>query len=298
MNLTGANNAVDTTALGIANTSVAGGGTSLTNNTVLLSDTATSFLAGSSTQDLTFNIGTQTGNVAVTATISGADAGGTSLTGQQVVTALTTLNSKLNSYGISAAIGTIGQLQLSGAAALSVVAAAASGGNAVVTGTGTYGTTSHAINQGDYNTSSAAGTAVAFADFTGAATETAVFQNASGSTSVTLDATNAATIGQAISTLNTKLSGTGIFAVQAPNGTDISFQSASSFNVNETAYTADTGGALFGGNRRSCGDRAHCCRFRHRECNFRALAPFDRNQQSGSDPGHRRRGRKQTQLRD
>src|SRR5580658_3401648 len=52
VNLTGANNAVDTTALNIANTSVAGGGTSLTNNTVLLSDTATSFLAGSSTQAL------------------------------------------------------------------------------------------------------------------------------------------------------------------------------------------------------------------------------------------------------
>ncbi len=241
VNLTGANNAVDSTALGIASTSVGGGGTSLTNNTVLLSDTATSFLAGGNTQALTFNVGTQTGNVAVTATLSGGTSG---LTGQGVVDSL---NTQLNAYGISAAIGTNGQLQLGGSAAFSVVAAAASGGNAAVVGTGTYGTTSHAINQGDYNTSSAAGTAGAFADFTGAATETAVFQNASGSTSVTLDATNAATVGQAISYLNTKLSGTGISAVLAANGTDISFQSTTSFNVNDTAYTADTGGALFGG---------------------------------------------------
>jgi flagellin len=243
VNLTGTSNAVDTAALGLATSSVAGGGTSLTNNTILLSDTATQFLSGGS-QVLSFNIGTATGNQAVTATLAGTDAGGTSLSGQQVVD---DLNTKLNSYGISAAIGTNGQLQLSGSAAFTVVAAAASGGNAAVVGTGLFSTTSSGFNQGDYSTGSDKGTAGAFADFTGAATETAIFQNASGSTSVTLTAANASTVGNAISALNSKLSGTGIVAVQAANGTDISFQSATSFNVNDTAYTVDTGGALFGG---------------------------------------------------
>jgi flagellin len=235
VNLTGNNNAVDATALGIANTSVAGGGTSLTNNNVLLSDTATQFLSAGS-QTLNFNIGTQTGNVALAVTVSGTDAGGTYLTGQQVVDSL---NTKLNSYGISAGIGTNGQLQLSGAAAFSVTAGTQTAGNAIVVGTGgaNSATTSYGINQGDYNA-----TSTGFAAIT-AGTETIVFQNASGSTSVDLTAANAGTTANALSALNSQLSGTGIYAVQAANGTDISFQSSSSFNINETANAT---GDLFG----------------------------------------------------
>jgi len=225
VNLTGANNAVDTTALGIANTSVAGGGTSLTNNTVLLSDTATSFLAGGS-QVLTFNIGSQTGNVAVTATVSGGTNG---ITGQAVVDSL---NQQLNSYGVTAAIGTNGQLQLGGSAAFSVVAAAATGGgNAAVTGTGTYGTTSHGINTGDYNV-----TTSGFAALT--ANETLVFQTGSGNTTVNLTAANSGTTANLVSSLNTQLANTGIYAVVAPNSSDVSLQSSSSFNINETTNGA------------------------------------------------------------
>src|SRR3984885_11971790 len=46
VDLSGANNAVDATALGIANTNVAGGGTELTNNHVNLNNTATTFVSG------------------------------------------------------------------------------------------------------------------------------------------------------------------------------------------------------------------------------------------------------------
>jgi flagellin len=238
VNLTGVNNAVDTTALGIANTSVAGGGTSLTNNTVLLSDTATSFLAGNNTQVLSFNVGTETGNQAVSVTLSG---GANGLSGTQVINSL---NTQLNSYGITAAIGTNGQLQLGGSAAFTVSAAAASGGNAAVVGTGVYGTTSHAVNGGDYVVDSSTGAGGGFAAVTAGA-ETIVFQTSKGSTSVTLNSGNAGTLSQTISTLNTDLSGTGIYAVQSADGANVSLQSSSSFNVNETAYTA-TGG-LFGG---------------------------------------------------
>ena len=52
VNLSGANNAVDATALGIANTSVAGGGTELTGNTVNLNNTAATFLAGSNSSGI------------------------------------------------------------------------------------------------------------------------------------------------------------------------------------------------------------------------------------------------------
>lgn len=227
VNLSGTSNAVDTTALGIANTSVAGGGVALTGNSVLLSDTSTAFLAGSNTQVLTFQVGTQTGNQQVSVTLNGGASG---LSGQGVVDALNS-NNQLSALGISAAIGTNGQLQLSGSAAFSVSAAGASGGNAVVTAAST------AVNTGDYNV-----TSTGFAAIT-AGTETIVFQNAAGSTSVNLTSANAGSTANALSAINTQLSGTGIYAVQAPNTTDISFQSSSSFNANETANAT---GDLFG----------------------------------------------------
>src|SRR5581483_9574111 len=73
VDLSGAANAVDSTALGIQNTSVAGGGTLLsggTPNAVRLDDSAVSFLA-SGTQSFTFHIGTATGNQDVTVSVTG-----------------------------------------------------------------------------------------------------------------------------------------------------------------------------------------------------------------------------------
>src|SRR5580692_4174392 len=61
VNLSGSNNAVDATALGIGTTSVAGGGTGISGNSVNLSNTAALFLASSATQAFTFNINTGTG---------------------------------------------------------------------------------------------------------------------------------------------------------------------------------------------------------------------------------------------
>ena len=66
VDLSGAYNAVDSTALGIANTNVAGGGTELTGNIVNLNNTATTFVSGNAlgTQTFNFNIATATGNTA------------------------------------------------------------------------------------------------------------------------------------------------------------------------------------------------------------------------------------------
>ncbi len=240
VDLSGANSAVDSTALGIANTSIAGGGTLLTGNTVRLDNTATSFLV-SSTQSYTFHIGTSTGNQDVTVTLSGGTNG---LTGDQVITSL---NSQLSAYGINAGIASNGQVQFGGSTAFTVSVAAASGGNA----TATSGSTG--VNTADYNLDSSTGAGGAFAAFTvgggTSASETVVFQNAGGATTVTLDNTNAGTLTAALSTLNTALSGTGIYAVKTANGNNISFQSANTFSVNETAQTAGSGGGtgnLFG----------------------------------------------------
>jgi len=242
VNLSGANNAVDSTALGIQNTSVSGGGTELTGNTVNLNNTAATFLSGSNTQTFNFNINTATGNTAVAIQVAGGASG---LTGAGAVNSL---NTSLAQYGISASIANDGNLQFGGSTAFSVTAAAASGGNAVAT------SASNAVNSSNYTLDSSTGTGGAFVAFAAgggtSAAETVVFQTSSGSKSVTLNAGNAGSLSQAETTLNTALNGTGISAVTTANGNNISLQSVNSFNVSETAYTAGAGGGtgnLFGG---------------------------------------------------
>jgi flagellin len=242
VDLSGASNTVDAAGLGIANTSVAGGGTELTGNTVNLNNNAATFLSGSNSQVFNFNIATKTGNTAVAVTVSGGASG---LSGNDVVNSL---NSSLSQYGISASIANDGGLEFGGSAAFTVNTAAASGGNAVAT------TGATAVNTSNYNLDSSTGAGGAFAAFTAgggtSASETVVFNTASGSKSVTLNGTNAGSLADAETTLNTALSGTGISAVTTANGNNISFQSNSSFSVDETAFTAGAGGGtgnLFGG---------------------------------------------------
>src|SRR4051794_20038961 len=67
VDLSGANNAVDSTALGLSASSIAGGGTKISGNTIRLDNTATSFLAGSQTQAFTFHVNTGSGNQDITA---------------------------------------------------------------------------------------------------------------------------------------------------------------------------------------------------------------------------------------
>ena len=233
VNLSGSNSAVDASGLGISTSSIAGGGTGIGGNTVRLDNTAAAFLTSTS-QTFTLHVNTGSGNTDVTATLTGGASG---LTGTQIISGL---NTQLQAYGVTASIGSGGTLEFGGSTAFSVSTTAA--------GTGPVANTGTAVNTGDYNLSS--GTFAAFAAGGGtAADETVVFQNAGGTRTVNLTSANAGTLTAALTTLNTALNGSGIYAVKAANGTDISFQSVSAFSVNETAFTAGSGGgtgSLFG----------------------------------------------------
>jgi flagellin len=250
VNLSGASNAVDSTALGIQATSVAGGGTGLTGNSVNLSNTATTFLSGSATQNFNFNIATATGNTAVVIGVTGT-AGG--ITGNDVINSL---NTSLATYGITASTANNGTLEFGGSTAFSVsTTGAATGAVADTSATGT------AVNTSNYNIDSSTalnGSNVAGGAFVGfvggagvASSETVSFQNAGGTYSVVLggaavNPNNAVDLTTTLQTLNTKLNGTGISAVSNATGTGVSFQSTSSFNVNLTANTTGFVGNLFG----------------------------------------------------
>src|SRR5215831_3295157 len=187
VDLSGANNAVDTTGLGISTTSIAGGGTGISGNTVRLDDNAATFLTGTS-QSFTFHVATSTGNQDVTISVAGGSSG---LNGTQVIDSL---NNSLQAYGISASIGSNGTLQFGGGTAFTVTTTAA--------GTGPISATGTAVNTADYNLDSSTGTGGAFAAFTlgggTAASETVVFQNAGGTHSITLNDTNADTLDHAL----------------------------------------------------------------------------------------------------
>jgi len=226
VDLSGANNAVDATALGIGTTSVAGGGTGISignvANTVNLSNTAATFLSGSATQAFTFNVNTGSGNQVVTANVTGTANG---LSGTQVISSL---NNQLQAYGITASIGASGTLQFGGSTAFSVATTGAAGGITSV-GAGT------ALNSANNSV-----TSTAFVAPTG--TELFTVQNGSGSYNVSLTAANASSTAFAVAQINTDLAGSGISAVIAPDTTNISLQSSNSFSVNETQLG---GGGLF-----------------------------------------------------
>ena len=256
VDLSGAANAVDAIALGIANTSVGGGGTELTNNAVNLNNTAVTFLSGAATasQTFAFNIATPSGSTAVNVTVNGSVAG---ITGAQVINQL---NTSLAQYGISASIANDGYLEFGGSTAFTLANAStlgagtaagsvAAAANSVATNTSNYAVDSKTALNG---AGVAGGAFVGFTAGAGGSSETVTFQNAKGSTTVTLSGTanggagNATTLVQALQTLNTALSGTGISAVQNATGDGISFQSNSSFNIDMTANSTGGTGNLFG----------------------------------------------------
>lgn len=233
VDLSGSNNAVDGAALGISTTSVAGGGSQIGGNTVRLDNSASVFVQGTS-QSFTFHLNTGTGNQDITATVAG---GGSGLTGSQVID---NLNTSLQAYGITASIGSNGTLQFGGSTAFTVSTTAA--------GTGPIANTGSTVNSSNYSIDS--GTFAAFTAGGGtAAAENFTIQNGSGSYNISLDSVNADNLADTITALNTSLAGTGVYAVKAANGTDLTLQSSNAFSVNETVFTAGSGGgtgSLFG----------------------------------------------------
>lgn len=234
VNLGGVANAVDSTSLGLANTTVVGGGTELANNVIRLDAPGATFLnAANQSTAFAFNLISDGNAETVTATVQGA-AGG--LTEAQV---LSQLNGTLNAYGISAQVGSDGQLQFSGGTPFTVTAT--NNGNAItaldgVAGTGAYAPVS-ASNAGTYNLQGAD-------TFTGGAAEstaeTLTFQNGSGTATVALLGTE--TLQAAIADVNAKTSAIGIYAVSDAAGTGISFQSSNNFTA--SSNSASLGGVF------------------------------------------------------
>jgi len=226
VDLSGANNAVDSTGLGVNTSSVSGGGSALTTNTIRLDNSAVTFLAAGS-QTYSFHLTDGTGNNSDVAVAVTGGAGG--LSGTQVISSL---NSSLQSYGITASIGSDGTVNFGGTTAFDVSVAAATAGNTTAT------TAASTINTGNYNVNSA------FATVTGTA-EAFTVQNAGNSYNLSLTTVTGATQASALTYLNTALAGSGVTAIKGLAGNDIQFQSANAFSVVQSA-AAGTGGAFLG----------------------------------------------------
>ncbi len=221
VDLSGTKNAVDATSLGLTGSNVLGGGVSMTGNTVDLSNTATTFLAGGSkTQAFTFNVMSNGTAQSITATLSG---GANGISG---AAAVTSLNSQLSSYGITAGLNSTGQLQFSGATAFTASVGAATGGNAVATAASTASNTSNFNFDGGAFTTPTSGT------------EALTISTDKGIATYTVTAGD--TMAQTISGLNTQLKNAGldVNAVVNSAGTGISLQSATNFSLTDSAGAA------------------------------------------------------------
>ena len=218
VDLSGSANAVDSTALGLTNTTVAAGGTELAGNQTRLDAPGATFLAGGS-QGFAFNLISNNAATTFTATVNG---GANGLTEAQVVSSL---DSQLSPYGITAQGGGDGQIQFGGGTPFTVNTLPPGGGSEIAG-------PSDATNAGIYNTVGNAWAAKA---------ENLTFQNGQGTATVALpNAAGGGTLTSDIAAINAKTSAIGVYAVMDAAGTGISFQSANSF----TAST-DTAGGVF-----------------------------------------------------
>ena len=219
INLSGTQNGVDATSLGLSSTNVLGGGASLSGNTTRLDAPGATFLVGNpSSASQSFTVSSFSGTTATqtTVTLKASTAGSTE---QQV---LDQLNSQLNSVGITASVSNTGQLEFSG------------GGSFIIKDNGTTGSPTNAISNGSgyaENTSLYSYDSSAYAAPATNVTETLTFASASGSKTVTLDSTNT-TVDSAVTAINQQTAGSGIFAFNK-NGA-ISFQSANNFTINDS----------------------------------------------------------------
>lgn len=211
IDLSGTQNAVDSTSLNLNGTNILAGGVGLAGNNVRIDAPGGLYLTGGTdTQTFTFNL-VQNGSATTrTVTVDGGAAG------IDKDTVLSQLNTQLSSAGISASLDNNGQLQFSGATAFTVGAATATGTNAIISdSTATSNTANYGVTGG------------AFTTLTGARTLTVQTSQATR----TINFASGDTLDTAISKLNASLSQDGVFAVRNGAGTGISVQGASSFSL-------------------------------------------------------------------
>ncbi len=217
VDLSGPENQVDAAGLGLTNTSVLGGGAELTGNTVRLDAPGATFLTGTS-QSFTFNVISNNNATSITATVTG---GGSGLTEAGV---LSSLNNSLSQYGITAQVGSDGQLSFGGGTPFTVSTTAA--------GSGAIASTSTGANNGVYSVTPADESST----YTTGTAETLTFQNGQGSANVTLAGTE--NLASALSEINAQTASIGIYAVANASGLGVAIQSDSNFTASTNAGAA------------------------------------------------------------
>jgi flagellin len=217
VNLSGSQNAVDATSLGLSTTNVLAGGVGISGNSLRIDAPGATF---GTSQAFTFNV---YANGASTQVVANSGTG-------SLTSVLGNLNTALNAYGITAGVDGNGKLQFSGATAFT----ASAGTGSLTSGTGTAENTSNYIVDGGTGANQ-------FVTPTG--NETLNFQTSAGSTTVTLG-TSITTVSAAAAAINAKTAQLGVYAVVNSAGDGLSFQSANSFSLADTPNAAGEG--IFG----------------------------------------------------
>jgi flagellin len=229
VDLSGSQNAVDATSLGLSDTNVLGGGTGFASNAQSLN--GGTFLNGSSAaENFVFNVNINGVSSTKTITVNGATGG---IAGSNV---LAQLNNQLSAdqLGITAGLDSTGALEFSGTTAF----------NVTDVGSGTLGSPATPALLSSAATISADNTSTYIAkgqtSFTADAandTETLTFQTGGQTFNVNLSSTTGDTPADAIAAINAVSSQYGINAVLNSAGTGIDLQSSSTFTVKDAFST-------------------------------------------------------------
>ena len=221
VDLSGADSAVDATSLGLSNTNVLGGGVGIAGNTQQLSTPPNAtFVAGSSPADdqtFTFNVYSGGSAQTITATVAAQAAGST------LAQVLTSLNSQLNQYGISAGTDSSGLLQFSGSTAFTVTDGGSTS-SSPLTNSSAGGTAENTTN---YIVDGAAGYTAPTSN------QVLTITTSTGTATVTLGTADT-TLADALSAINAQTASQGVYAVESTGG-GISFQGDDSFTVDASA---------------------------------------------------------------
>ncbi len=222
VDLSGSSNAVDAVSLALNSTSVIGGGTDFTGNTVAnLNNPNVVFNQAAVSGSTSFVIdyadasgAVQSKTVTVTASVGGES-------GTQFVSDLNSAITSAGISGIAAQIGTNGKLQFTGGSLLQ----ATESDTGLTASTNVVTSNATLLNAGNYQ--SAAGTLTALS---GVETQ-AITVTVGGTNYVTnLTAANGDTAAHAVTALNAALAGSGVYAVQTPAG-KVALEGPGSFSV-------------------------------------------------------------------
>jgi flagellin len=237
VDLSGPANAVDAGSLGLANTSVVGGGTDFAGNTVNnLNNTNIVFNQTAGVGSTSFAIDYTDSSGAVqnkTVTVAASVAGET---GAQFVSQLNDALTAAGITGVAAQIGIDDELQFSGGNLLQ----ATESDVGLVAASKTVTSNSTLLNGGNYQATSPAN----FTDFAAGQTQTVTVTASGTNYAVNLTDLNADTLPDAITTFNTALAGSGVYAVATPGGS-IALEGAGSFQVSTAAVNGAGTGSAF-----------------------------------------------------